>query len=221
MIRYLRQPWTASPAMRWGTSDASGTVALVVNGAHGDVIDFVSPSGTLRARQHIDGRVPALAAGRLSRGERQALPRADLGHPIGQMISISDSDGTTPARATSPTTRDSGPSRRRPIERRGAVRGRPGHGAIRADAPRGAHVRRRRHAGARALGAEHAPSSGTVFGLAWISSVAHCDHRRRSRFGGGTTSAQWFDKDGGALTGEFVFLTGFSPEPHLGSRRRP
>jgi len=55
-------------------------------------------------------------------------------------------------------------------------------------------------------------SSGTVFGLGVDllgRSLVITDGV--SRFGGGTISAQWFDKDGGALTGEFVLLTGFSP----------
>jgi len=43
-------------------------------------------------------------------------------------------------------------------------------------------------------------SSGTVFGWAWISRSLTVITERRVRFGGGTISAQWFDKDGGALT---------------------
>ena len=55
-------------------------------------------------------------------------------------------------------------------------------------------------------------SSGTVFG-------AGVDLLGRSlvitdgsaRFGGGAISAQWFDRDGTPLTGEFVLVTGFTP----------
>jgi hypothetical protein len=55
-------------------------------------------------------------------------------------------------------------------------------------------------------------SGGTVFGAGVDllgRSLVITDGT--SKFGGGTISAQWFDRDGTPLTGEFVLVTGFTP----------
>jgi hypothetical protein len=67
------------------------------------------------------------------------------------------------------------------------------------------------HERASALGAEPARLLRSVFGVG-------VDVLRRSlvitdgaaAFGGGRVSAQWFEKNGTPLTGEFVLLTGWS-----------
>jgi hypothetical protein len=54
-------------------------------------------------------------------------------------------------------------------------------------------------------------SSGTVFGLGVdVLGRSLVITNGVSRFGPGKISAEWFDKDGTALTGEFLLLSGFS-----------
>ena len=57
-------------------------------------------------------------------------------------------------------------------------------------------------------------SSGTVFGLG-VDSVGRSliITDGAPAFGAGNISAQWFDRDGAALTGEFVLLSAFVPGP--------
>jgi hypothetical protein len=48
MIQYVQNPWFGLGFDRGNAAaDLSGSLALVVNGGHGDVVDFVSPSGKI------------------------------------------------------------------------------------------------------------------------------------------------------------------------------
>jgi hypothetical protein len=217
MARYVQIPWYGLTFECGGaTTDASGMLALVVNGGHGDQIDFVSPSGTLlrTGSTSMDGfLLPqpmgfAEVSGRPYLGPTWAIQ-------FGQMISGFDSDGNRTG--ASFLANHSGqwnlPAAADPnggVLFAGDLAMGPSEPTLHAALMYGgggtsASVR---------WGPKTLASSGTVFGLG-------VDLLGRSlvitdgvpRFAGGTISAQWFDKDGSALTAEFVLLTGFSPGP--------
>jgi hypothetical protein len=215
MTQFVQSPWYGlSFECGGGTTDASATVALVVNGAHGDVVDFMSPDGT------------SLGSGSTSMGGF-LLPQpigfsAVSGRPYlgptwaiqyGQLISDFDSGGKSTG--SSHLANHSGqfnlPAAADPnggVLFAGDLAMGPSDPAVHAAVMYGgggtsASVR---------WGPYKLASAGTVFGVG-------VDLLGRSlvitdgtpRFGAGNISAQWFDKDGTIFSGEFVLLSGFSP----------
>jgi hypothetical protein len=213
MVQHVHRPVLDGDECGGSTGDASGTLAFVFNGPHGDGVEFVSSSGAF-----LKGGGMSMFAFPLQqpKGVSMVSGRPYLGPDwaiqYGQMISNFDSAGKTAGMSF--------------------LANHSGHNNLPAAAdPNGGVL----FAGNLAMGPSDPPvhaalmysggdtspsvrwgpkplaSSGTVFGLG-------VDVLGRSLvitdgapgFGGGNVSAQWFDKDGTALTGEFVLLTGVS-----------
>jgi hypothetical protein len=214
MMQYVKYPRDQLGFDCGGAAgDASGALALVVNGAHADGIYFVSPSGTLLGMggasmfgfplqqpmgfAHVSGR-PYL-------GPSWAIQ-------YGQMLSDFDSAGKSTG--VSVLANYSGqwnlPAAADP---NGGVLF-AGDLAMGPSDPK-LHAALMYNGGSSWASVRWGPkalaSSGAVFGLGVDvlgRSLVITDGG--SRFGGGSVSAQWFDKDGVALTGEFALLTNFS-----------
>lgn len=194
-----------------GEGDASGTLALPMEfhspSSHGSLIDFASAGGAFLKEQS------SSSEGFRPFGQPVGLAAVgSVGHLYpynpAQLVSVWDGAGngagTTIVRGTFVAAPDPGgggmllagdlnPNSTGPLA----------HAAMMMAANGAAPSVR--------WGPKPLASSGAVFG-------AGVDAQGRSlvitdggpRFGGGTISAQWFNRDGVALTGEFVLLQGFS-----------
>jgi hypothetical protein len=198
-------------------ADTSGTLALVLNGAHGDSFLFFSPSG---APLGVGGATMFTMALPQPTGFSFVSGRPYLGPPsairYGQLVSNFDSAGksTGPAYLENrsggddvlPTSADPNGGLLLAGDLALAPSDPTVHGAVTFDGGgMTATVR---------WGPKPLASVGRVFGVGvdlLHRSLVVTDGA--SRFGSGNISAQWFDKDGTSLTGEFVLLDGFSAGP--------
>lgn len=214
MLQFVDPPGTLSRSCGDAVGDASGTLAIVLNGAHGDAVDLISASsGKFLGQGGMSmfgfplqqPKGVTVVSGRPYLGPSWAIQ-------FGQMISNFDSAGH--GAGVSVLANHSGK-----VNLPAAAD--PNGGVLLAGdlamAPDDPVI----HAAVMYEGNASSPSvrwgprllasSGAVFGLG-------VDVLGRSlvitdgapRFGGGNISAQWFDRNGAALTGEFVLLTGFS-----------
>lgn len=196
--------------------DASGALALVVKAPHADGIRFVGPSGTL-----LGGGGASMYGFPLQQpiGFTHVSGKPYLGPSwamqYGQMLSDFDSAGKSTGVST--LANHSGqlnlPAAADP---NGGVLF-AGDLAMGEFAPT-LHAALMYNGGSTSASVRWGPkvlaSSGAVFGLGVDllgRSLVITDGG--SRFGGGNISAQWFDRYGAALTGEFALLTNFSPGP--------
>ena len=217
MMQYVQYP-SYPPGFSCGgaATDSSGTLALVVNGAHGDAIKFVSPSGTL-LRQGGTSMFGFLL--QQPTGFSAVSGRPYLGPEwvvyYGQMISDFDSAGNSTGGKylANHSGRNNLPAAADPS---GGVLF-AGDLAVGPSDPT-LHAALMYNGGGTSGSVRWGPktlaSSGTVFGLGvdlFGRSLVITDGT--PRFGGGNISAQWFDKDGTPLTGEFVLLKDFTAGP--------
>jgi hypothetical protein len=214
MLRLVDHPGQLPRTCGGAAGDAAGTLAFVLNGAHGDSVYFVNASSATV----LDQAVVTMFAFPLQqpKGVSVVSGRPYLG-PIlavqfGQMISSFDSTGKKTGVSTlaNHSGKNNLPAAADPnggVLLAGNLAMAPDdtviHAAIMYDGgASSASVR---------WGPKLLASAGAVFGLG-------VDLLGRSlvitdgapKLGAGNISAQWFDKNGAALTGEFVLLTGFS-----------
>ena len=213
MMQYVYQPGSSSlPASCGGAAgDGAGTLGLVVNGAHADAVYIVDASGKLLSSTTTtlfgfpleQPQGVSVVNGRPYLGPDEAVK-------FGQMLTDFDSAGKKTGVAT--LANHSGQNNLP------AVADPDGGVFLAGDLAMGASdpvvhaavmFEGGGTSGAVRWGPKALASSGAVFGLG-------VDLLGRSLVitagpAGGEISAQWFEKDGSALTGEFTLLTGFSP----------
>lgn len=211
--QYVQSPWyDLGFACGAGAADASGTLALVLNGAHGDAIDFVSPSGTFLGygSTSLGGFLLDQPMGFLEVSGPPYLG-PDWALRYGQLISDFDSTGN--GTGTNYLANHSGqqnlPAAADP---NGGVLF-AGDFAMRLSDPT-LHAAVMYNGGGTSAGVRWGPkplaSVGAVFGVGVDVLGRSLVITDGAGLSGGTVSAQWFDTDGSALTGEFGLLTGFS-----------
>lgn len=215
MAQHVQLPWYGLGfSCGDATSDSSGDLALVVSGGHGDLIDVVDPAGKLLATPFTSmfGFVLPQPHGFTEVSGRPYLG-PDWAVQYGQMISDFDSDGgpTGHSFLANHSGQNNLPAAADPNG--GVLLA----GDLSVDPPDGAvsHAAVMYQGGGTSAAIRWGPnplaSPGAVFGLG-------VDGASRSlvitdgapTFGGGVISAQWFDRDGAPLTGEFVLLRAFS-----------
>jgi len=216
MLQFVQPPQMLPFSCGAAAGDASGTLAFVVNGAHGDGVTLVSASGTIlnQGATSMFGfplQQPAgvsVVSGRPYLGPEWAVR-------YGQMISNFQSAGNAAgqsflanhsAQLNLPAAADPNGG----VLFAGDLAMGPSDPAV--------HAALMYQGGAASPAVRWGPaplaSSGTVFGLGVDvlgRALVITDGARR--FGHNGISAQWFDRNGGALTGEFVLLAGFSAGP--------
>jgi len=210
MVQYIHKPDGKFYRCLPGLGDVNGTLAFPRAfedpTSHGSDLEFVDRKGSFLREQYDSSESP-----RPLRQPAGVLVWGDAGHlnpnpdqvPLLSFDSSGNAAGNTTFRAKNPAGAED-----------------PAGGALFAGdislAPSGAYS----HAAVMFNGSGTTPSvrwgpkplasSGAVFGLG-------VDVLGRSlvitdgapKLGGGNITAQWFDKDGTAMTGEFVLLTGF------------
>jgi hypothetical protein len=216
MVQHVQPPQSLGTWCGGGVADLSGTLGLVVNGAHGDGLELVSSSGTLLQEEGMSmfGFALQQPSGFMALSGRPYLgPEWALQYGAEMTRASSSGDATDRTFFANFTGQLDLPAAADPNG--GAlVAGQlsmgpedpPLHAAVMFENDlTGPAVRW----GPVALG-----SSGVVLGLG-------VDLLGRSlilfdgapAFGPGSISAQWLEKDGSPLTGEFLLLTGFSSGP--------
>lgn len=213
VVQTVQQPWYGLGFdCGGGTSDLSGNLALLVNGGHGDQLDFVSALGAPlgSAGTSMGGFLVPQPTGFASVSGRPYLgPDWAIQH--GQLVSAFDSAGRESGASTLGNYTGQ-PNLTGAADPNGGVL-LAGELSMGPSSP-AQHAAVMFEGGATAAAPRWGPvaldSVGAVYG-------AGVDLLGRSLiitngtalFGSGTISAQWFDRDGTALTGEFVLLTKF------------
>lgn len=217
IVQFVQKPWHQLPfTCGNATSDGSGTVALTVNGAHGDVVDFVSPSGTFLqgSSTSMDGFLLPQPAG-FSQVSGRPYLGPEWAIQFGQLISAFDPAGnpTGSSRLANHSGQDTLPAAADPnggVLFAGDLAMGPTDPIVHAAVMyQGGGTPAFVRWGPRSLA-----SSGMVFGLGVdVLGRSLVITNGTPTFGAGRISAQWFDTDGTALTDEFMFLTNFTPGP--------